>query len=271
MGKIDFDLNQKARQAVQLATHSMPSVGASDTAYDQAARREGYLAAEPDPRFNREALLQAAIGRAVRDCRRKHDINGANLAKAAGISLGMLSRIETGAVSPSLSTLQALASALGIPVTALLRHYSEKNNAVFVKGNEAPTSHETHNDQSRRRKLRNDNPYRAFTLAGATRDALALESYLVTIHGHTADLPVSRRGGTQFVYCLEGEAIYSHGICHYHMAKGDSLLFNAQFPHGPSRLHKLPLLYLAINSFQNPQLRPPLPNHLVSRDYRVMT
>jgi transcriptional regulator with XRE-family HTH domain len=48
----------------------------------------------------------------------------------------MLSKIENGNISPSLTTLQSLSRALGVPVTAFFRRYEEPRNAVFVKAGE---------------------------------------------------------------------------------------------------------------------------------------
>ncbi|MBB4651003.1 transcriptional regulator with XRE-family HTH domain [Aminobacter niigataensis] len=47
------------------------------------------------------------------------------LARAAGLSLGMMSKIENGIISASLSTLQALSRALGVPLTSLLRPFAD--------------------------------------------------------------------------------------------------------------------------------------------------
>lgn len=83
-----------------------------------------------DPKENN---LEVAIGREVRAFRKTLGITGADLASATGISLGMLSKIENGNTSPSLTTLQSLAAALGVPVTAFFRRFEEVRNAVFVK------------------------------------------------------------------------------------------------------------------------------------------
>src|SRR4051812_9169738 len=69
-------------------------------------------------RDTREKVLEVAIGREVRAFRKKLGITVADLAVATDISLGMLSKIENGITSPSLTTLQALSRALGVPVTA---------------------------------------------------------------------------------------------------------------------------------------------------------
>jgi DNA-binding XRE family transcriptional regulator len=77
-----------------------------------------------DPHGHGEAqgkLLEQAIGRAVKDFREKLGLTIAELAKAAEMSAGMLSKIENGATSPSLASLQALGKALQVPVTAFFK------------------------------------------------------------------------------------------------------------------------------------------------------
>src|ERR1700737_897945 len=61
----------------------------------------------------RDNILEVAIGREVRAFRNKLGITVADLAAATGLSLGMLSKIENGVTSPSLTTLQTLSRALG--------------------------------------------------------------------------------------------------------------------------------------------------------------
>src|SRR5690348_11330902 len=56
----------------------------------------------------KENNLEMAIGHEVRAYRKKLGITVTDLAAATGISLGMLSKIENGNISPSLTTLQSL-------------------------------------------------------------------------------------------------------------------------------------------------------------------
>ncbi|MEO5324020.1 helix-turn-helix domain-containing protein [Mesorhizobium sp. CC13] len=67
------------------------------------------------------SFLEVTIGQKVRSCRRQRGITLAERARAAGLSLGMMSKIEIRTISASLSTLQALSQALVIPLTALFR------------------------------------------------------------------------------------------------------------------------------------------------------
>ena len=81
----------------------------------------------------KENNLEQAIGRAVREFRKALGITVADLATSTGLSVGMLSKIENGAISPSLTTLQAVARALGMPITDLFKRFEEPRNAVFVR------------------------------------------------------------------------------------------------------------------------------------------
>src|SRR3954452_10177243 len=76
-----------------------------------------------------EKVLEVAIGREVRAVRKKLGITVADLAASTGISLGMLSKIENGITSPSLTTLQALSRALGVPLSSFFRGYEEERSA----------------------------------------------------------------------------------------------------------------------------------------------
>ena len=56
-------------------------------------------------RDTRENVLEIAIGREVRNFRRQQGMTVADLANVTGLSIGMLSKIENGNTSPSLTTL----------------------------------------------------------------------------------------------------------------------------------------------------------------------
>jgi uncharacterized cupin superfamily protein len=48
---------------------------------------------------------------------------------------------------------------------------------------------------------------------------------------------------------LEGEVDYRHGDAVYPLKPGDSLFFDADAPHGPETLVKLPARYLSVISY----------------------
>src|SRR5690606_19805510 len=64
--------------------------------------------------------LAGSIGRAVRALRTARSLSLGDLAREAGLSRTILSRIEGGAGNPSIETLWRVARALNVPLGALL-------------------------------------------------------------------------------------------------------------------------------------------------------
>jgi transcriptional regulator with XRE-family HTH domain len=60
------------------------------------------------------------MGSRIRRLRKAKDMSQAELAKRAKLTRVYVTRLEAGQQDPSLSTINALAKALGVPVTELL-------------------------------------------------------------------------------------------------------------------------------------------------------
>ncbi len=85
------------------------------------------------PRDCRPRSIEEEIGTEVRRLRKSLDLTVAELGVAAGISGGMLSKIENGTISPSLATLAALAKALNVSISSLFAETDERRDCSFVK------------------------------------------------------------------------------------------------------------------------------------------
>src|SRR4051794_20180677 len=97
------------------AKHTRKATAPRPTHDSEGDLRTGSLA--PVDIVNR--TLEEGIGAEVRRLRKSLDLTVAELGTAAGISAGMLSKIENASISPSLATLDALAKALNVPVSRL--------------------------------------------------------------------------------------------------------------------------------------------------------
>lgn len=189
---------------------------------------------------DRDNRLEVAIGGEVRQFRRQQDMTVAELAKSAGVSTGMLSKIENGITSPSLSTLQSLSKALQVPVTAFFRRFEEAREATFVKAGEGL--------KIERRGTRAGHQYEL--LGHSAGKHVAAEPYMITLTEKSDVFPLFQHGGIEFIYMLEGEVSYRHGENTYELKPGDSLFFDADVPHGPDALTILPIRFLSVISYQ---------------------
>ena len=184
----------------------------------------------------RGARLEDASGRQVRVYRAQLSMTIANLARQAGLSPGMLSKIENGQTSASLTTLQSLAGALNVPVTALFRKYEQDREASFVKAGKGLVID--------RRGTRAGHQYHLLGHSVGDQGP-SVEPYLIVISEPTDVFPLFQHDGVEFVYVLEGEMLYRHGSSVYEMSPGDSLYFDADAPHGPEELNRLPIRFLS--------------------------
>jgi transcriptional regulator with XRE-family HTH domain len=190
---------------------------------------------------SRDSMLEVAIGREVRAFRNKLGITASDLARAAGLSLGMLSKIENGVTSASLTTLQRLSKALGVPVTSLFRRFEERRDAVFVSAGQGLLIE--------RRGTRAGHQYQLLGHTGGVSGAVVVEPYLITLTEESDVFPLFQHSGLELIYMLEGEVVYRHADKLYPMKPGDSLFFDADAPHGPDELVKLPIRFLSVISY----------------------
>ena len=183
-----------------------------------------------------ENRLEVAIGREVKAFRKKLDMTVVELSRLAGVSAGMLSKIENGLASPSLGTLESLSAALQVPVTAFFRKYEEERDVTFVKAGEGL--------KIERRGTRAGHQYQL--LGHTVGKAIAVEPYLITLTEESDVFPIFQHSGVEFIYMIQGEVGYRHGDKTYHLTPGDSLYFDADTPHGPEELISLPSRFLSI-------------------------
>jgi len=183
--------------------------------------------------------LEKALGQVVREFRQQASLSVTQLAKLANLSPGMMSKIENGAISPSLASIRALSSALQVPVTTLFREFDEVADATFVRAGEGTRVH--------RSGLSLSHEYHV--LGQTTAGGIAVEPYLMSYTKQSKVVPFLHRDGTQFIYVLEGKMLYRHGQKTYQMSAGDSLLFQANVPHGPEKLIDTPVRYLSVLSY----------------------
>ena len=181
--------------------------------------------------------LDRYLGNAIRELRLKDNLTIAEVAAQAGISRGMVSKIENGQVSTSLETLSKIAQALGVSLAHLFRHYNmPSGGAQLVKNGEGM--------EVVRRGTRRGHTYHL--LAYDQGPKKTFEPFLITMDDASEVFPTFEHPGTEFIHMLKGRIEYRHGQQTYMLEPGDSLTFRGDIPHGPERLLELPIHFLSI-------------------------
>ncbi|SDR44294.1 transcriptional regulator, XRE family with cupin sensor [Rhizobiales bacterium GAS113] len=184
----------------------------------------------------RASMLAAAVGKEVRSLRRMLNMPATALAAVAGISNGMLSKIESGTATPSFSTLLALAEALKVPVARLFVGHDERADYSLVRSGKGITI--------RRRGSKAGITYQLIghVLSGERY----VEPYLVTIDETATDSPGFQHTGIEFMYVLRGSMLYRYAGSLFEIYEGDSLVFDAKAVHGHERILQGPVTYLSV-------------------------
>lgn len=157
-----------------------------------------------------------SLGARLRYIRDERGYSQRELAKKAGISTNSVSLIERDASSPSVVTLQALASALSIKISYFFEDDGPQS-VLHAKAGSRPT----------------------ITGKGVQIEALSrelsrqeMEPFLISLEPRSGsgDRQVVHTGH-EFVYCLSGQVEYIIDGEIYQVNAGDFLLFEAHLPH----------------------------------------
>jgi len=194
----------------------------------------------PESSVHDDRALEAEIGQEVRQLRRGLDLTVAQLSAAAGLSAGMLSKIENGAISPSLTTLNALAKALNVSVRQFFRDSASEPPCSYVRAGQGT--------RMNRRGTRAG--YLYDLLIGRSFDGeITIEPHLITLGPDAVPHTTFRHAGNEFLYMLTGTMVYRHGKRSYTLRPGDALFFDASARHGPEEFTRQPISYLSIITY----------------------
>jgi transcriptional regulator with XRE-family HTH domain len=157
------------------------------------------------------------VGKSLRKLREERRMTIRGLAAKSGLAVNTLSLIENAKTSPSVSTLQQLASALDVPITAFFETEGPELKVVYLK---AGSRQGTDFDHGRLEDL------------GMGMRGRRMEPFVITLEAKadSGAQPVVHTGH-EFVFCLEGRIIYEIEDQIYRLDPGDSLLFEAHLPH----------------------------------------
>jgi transcriptional regulator with XRE-family HTH domain len=164
-----------------------------------------------------EEPAEARVGERLRELRQQKNFSVRALAALSGLAINTLSMIENGKTSPSVSTLQILARTLEVPIASFFEREAIAKKIVHGRSQRRPV---VTVDTTRLEHLGKD-------LAGN-----AVQPFVVTLEpGSGSGQNMIVHTGHEFVYCLNGQVLYSIEEERYLLEAGDSIVFESHLPH----------------------------------------
>ena len=187
-------LSSKALRARTNARRRAAASRAS-SATGGAPKPETYVTGSNAPTTG-ELQLEVSIGRRVRLLRQRLQLTATELAAEAGLSPGMLSKIENGGTSPSLSTLQALSRALNVPMTSFFADFEERRDCSYVRAGQGVLIERRGTKSGHRYEL----------LGHSLSGDIIVEPYLITLSQDAEPYVLFQHDGVEFIYMLTRES-----------------------------------------------------------------
>jgi len=175
-----------------------------------------------------------AVGAQIKALRAVTGTSGGELARCAGVSRSMLSRVERGLASPSVETLERIATAMGVSISRFFTQRAERVDFLHV-----PAGHGIPVDS-----LAAATGGRYELLGHLLSGDLSVAPSLVQIDASDETPAALTHQGLKFIYVLSGKARYRYGPRHVSLGAGDALLFDASAAHGVVRVDEAPMNYL---------------------------
>lgn len=196
------------------------------------------------------------IGERIRQERMRKGVSARGLAREIGVSASLISQIETDKSQPSVSTLYAITTALGISVEDIFAPGHDAGTAgVAVPSDAAPAPEpapaSVPETISALRVLGSDRRRVGPVVRAAEREVLTLDSGVTwELLGQVPDAHADflrityqpggssssagllmRHSGTEYGHVLSGELVLTLGFEEHHLRAGDSVSFDSTAPH----------------------------------------
>jgi transcriptional regulator with XRE-family HTH domain len=190
----------------------------------------------PDGGDDRREDRARDIGKRLAAIRGRQGVKVSALAREIGVTASLISQIERGQSRPSVSTLFALAEALGTPVDAFFRDAADA--PVPPAALRAAEARMPAGEPGRRYMLHPDERA-VIDIDGGVRwerltpTALGDVDFLELVYAPGAESNASlyRHPGTEMVLVLSGQLDIFVGFERYELTPGDSICFSSTLPH----------------------------------------
>jgi transcriptional regulator with XRE-family HTH domain len=187
-------------------------------------------------------LVNVKVGGLIRRERQKQGLSLRELARRVGVSSSMLSQVETDQTRPSVSTIYAIATELGLSIDALLSESdSAAASAPAVAGGRARRGRVSAPAAELNCQLVRPEERRELELeSGVTWELLSdllphlVDFMYVTYQpggSSSSSGKLMRHTGTEFAFLLRGKLKIQVGFDEYVLQPGDALAFDSSEPH----------------------------------------
>lgn len=177
------------------------------------------------PELNQEL---DGIGDRLRAERSNAGISQRELARRLSLSPSLISQIESGLSKPSVGTLYAIVTELGVSLDQMIRgdDYEAGGNGT-VPADPVPLVH-----PNQRKAIDLDSGVRWEELTATTEDGVDFLEAIYEVGGaSTPDESLMRHHGREYGYVVSGHLSVQIGFQRYDLSPGDSIAFDSTAPH----------------------------------------
>lgn len=162
-----------------------------------------------------EEDIEQRIANRLRQARHDRGLTLAEVAEDAGLSLGYLSRLESGARRPSVGSMVVLAGVLGLGLSELLADPGQQDVVIIRKGSQS----------------RHPRPEGIYTHVSGSLPNGMFEVLEIELHPSRRRTPDKSHRGEEWLYVLEGHAQLELDETSYELSAGDAAHYSALRPH----------------------------------------
>jgi transcriptional regulator with XRE-family HTH domain len=167
-----------------------------------------------------EMIVEAEIGKRIRQFRIQNKLTLQELADETGFSKGYLSKVEKSEKAPPVSTLSVIAQTLGVAVSNILGEEAVAGSICLVRENERTRMAESGEE------------------FGYAYEALAspypnkhMEPFILSYPSDDAAKRTFKHDGEEMLFVLQGKMRFKYGSREFLLNSGDCIYFDSSIAH----------------------------------------
>ncbi len=164
------------------------------------------------------------IGKRIKEIRKENNKTISDIAQKAGVTGGLISRIENGRTIPSLPVLLKIINSLDVEVTDFFNGMPQVNGAGYIVSRKEENSIIEKEDEAV--------GFNYTYIFGKQLSSLGFETVLLEVYPNSKRDKVTT-DAFEFKYILTGECYYEIGDEEVLLKEGDSIFFDGRIPHVP--------------------------------------